>query len=230
MSWLKLGSIFLISPWLSRFQSLCQDQTPARPQEPQQGGRPVARIGSCLSSALGLINRLLLGKNKAACGEALGVRKGRTNTCRCCCCCCCCCGRDVSTSERDLLVSPQGMEGKRKLRLKISSRDSCAFTLPWLTSFHPTAVTSFGGIGRPLEKQLGVGSALFSSPRPSLFLTPCLQPDVLTASLLPTLVFTLVLIQQFNSGSWSSWNIQQGKKEVSNQNISTAFEHKKNPS
>lgn len=171
MSCLNLGSIFLIPPPapLSRFQSLHQDQTPARPQEPQRGGRPFAGTGSCLSSALGLIKRLLLGKNKAACGAAPGERKGGANTCGCCCCCC---GRDVSTSERDLLISPLGLEGKQKLWLKISSGDSCAFTLPPLTSSHPMSVSSFGGVGRPSEKRPGVGLALFCSPRLSLFLPP----------------------------------------------------------
>lgn len=63
------------------------------------------------------------------------------------------------------------------------------------------AVTAFGGVGRPSEKQQGVGSPLFSSLRLPLFLTPCLQPDVLTASLLPAFALTPVFIQQFNSGS-----------------------------
>lgn len=98
-------------------------------------------------------------------------------------------------------ASPQGLEGKQKLQLKISSRPSCAFTSASLTSFHPTAVAAFGGVGRPSEKHPGVGSPLFSSLRLSLFLTPCLQPDVLAASLLPASALTLVFIQQFNSGS-----------------------------
>lgn len=75
--------------------------------------------------------------------SSTGEREGEANACGCCCC-----GRDVSTSERDLLVSPRGLEGKQKLWLKISSGDSCAFTLPSLTSFRPTAVSCFGGVGR----------------------------------------------------------------------------------
>lgn len=155
-------------------------------------------MGSCLC-ARGLINGILLGKTRLPVEQRRERGKGGENTSGCCCC-----GRNASTSETDLLVSPQGLEGKQKQWLKISSRHSCAFTLPVLTSVHPTAVSSSGGVGRPLVKRPGVESTLFSSPRLPLVLTPCLQPDVLPACLLPALAFTLVVIQQFSSGSRSS--------------------------
>lgn len=144
----------------------------------------------------GLIHCLMLGKNKDARGAAPGERKGGANTCRHCFCCC---GRDVLASERNLLYPHR--KGKKSYNLKSASRVSCSFTSPLLTSFHPTAVTTFRDVGGRSEKQAEVISPLFSSLRLSLFLTPCLLPDVLTASLLPAFAFTLVFIQQFNSGS-----------------------------
>ena len=118
-------------PPLSRLQSLCQDQTPAWPQEPQWGEQPLTRSGSCLSSAFSLSNGLFLGKRSGGAAPRQG-RKAGANTCRCCCS-----SRDVSTSERDLLVSPLGLEGKQRLRLKISSGDSCAFYIAIAHKFQP---------------------------------------------------------------------------------------------
>lgn len=62
----------------------------------------------------GLIAWLMLGKNKDGHGVAPGERKRVANTCRCCCCC----GRDVLTSEMNLLYPHRVWKGNKSYNLK----------------------------------------------------------------------------------------------------------------
>lgn len=180
-SWLQLGSA-LLTPLLSRLQSFTGIK-----HLPDHGSH--SGTGGCLPGQVPG-----LGKTGMLMEQHQGEERGSEHLWvllwqRC------------PDFREEPAVSPQSLEGKQKLQLQISSKASCSFTSAWLTSFHPMAVTAFGGGDTRSEKQPGVGYPLFSALRLSLFLTPCLQPDVLTASLLPAFAFTLVFIQQCNSGS-----------------------------
>lgn len=69
--WLMMA-FFCPFPLLIRLQSLCQDQTPVQPQEPEAGRQPFGRTGSCLSSASDLSNKLLLGEKRLPAEEHQG--------------------------------------------------------------------------------------------------------------------------------------------------------------
>lgn len=179
------------------------------PRSHQWGEKPCARTRSGLSSASDLSNGLLLEggweekkKKKRLHVESTGERKEGAKTSGWGCWG----SRDGFILQGNLLKSLQGVEWKQKLRIKISFGDSHVCTLPLLLCFYPTAGSSSGGIGRSSERCPGVRCALFFLPTLSHILTPCLQPDVLTAVLLPALASTLVLIQWFKPGNWSSRN------------------------